>query len=217
MSKILERIKQLGLNLPDAPAPAANYVPFMISNKLIFVSGQIPMIENKLVQGKVGFDIDIPEAILAAKACGLAIIAQLNSATNNNLDNIKRIIPHREKSAVYMPDGYARASRKPGICMAQKVGAANIAAALKDPFLACSPVIAITGGPYTETRNRNTYQEIDDLAMFKSVTKSSVRINDPRQLPETLRQAFRISTTGKPGPSHIETVSYTHLTLPTKA
>ena len=92
LSKILERIKQLGLNLPDAPAPAANYVPFMISNKLIFVSGQIPMIENKLVQGKVGFDMDIPEAILAAKACGLAIIAQLNSATNNNLDNIKRII-----------------------------------------------------------------------------------------------------------------------------
>ena len=118
--------------------------------------------------------------------------------------NIKRIMPHSEKSAVYMADGYARASRKPGICMAQKVGAANIAAALKDPFLACSPVIAITGGPYTETRNRNTYQEIDDLAMFKSVTKSSVRINDPRQLPETLRQAFRISTTGKPGPSHIE-------------
>ena len=118
--------------------------------------------------------------------------------------NIKRIMPHSEKSAVYMADGYARASRKPGICMAQKVGAANTAAALKDPFLACSPVIAITGGPYTETRNRNTYQEIDDLAMFKSVTKSSVRINDPRQLPETLRQAFRVSTTGKPGPSHIE-------------
>lgn len=92
MPKVLERIKQLKLNLPDAPAPAANYVPFIISNKFIFVSGQIPMINNKLVVGKVGRDVELSEAILAAKACGLAIIAQLNSATNNNLDNIKRII-----------------------------------------------------------------------------------------------------------------------------
>ena len=92
MSKVLERIKQLKLNLPDAPVPAANYVPFIISNKFIFVSGQIPIINNKLVVGKVGKDIELSEAILAAKACGLAIIAQLNSATNNNLDNIKRII-----------------------------------------------------------------------------------------------------------------------------
>ena len=92
MPKVLERIKQLKLNLPDAPAPAANYVPFIVSNKFIFVSGQIPMINNKLVVGKVGRDVELSEAILAAKACGLAIIAQLNSATNNNLDNIKRII-----------------------------------------------------------------------------------------------------------------------------
>ena len=92
MPKVLERIKQLKLNLPDAPTPAANYVPFIVSNKFIFVSGQIPMINNKLVVGKVGRDVELSEAILAAKACGLAIIAQLNSATNNNLDNIKRII-----------------------------------------------------------------------------------------------------------------------------
>ena len=92
MPKVSERIKQLKLNLPDAPAPAANYVPFIVSNKFIFVSGQIPMINNKLVVGKVGRDVELSEAILAAKACGLAIIAQLNSATNNNLDNIKRII-----------------------------------------------------------------------------------------------------------------------------
>ncbi len=92
MPKVLERIKQLKLNLPDAPEPAANYVPFIVSNKFIFVSGQIPMINNKLVVGKVGRDVELSEAILAAKACGLAIIAQLNSATNNNLDDIKRII-----------------------------------------------------------------------------------------------------------------------------
>ena len=57
--------------------------------------------------------------------------------------NIQRIMTHSEKSAVYMADGYARASKKPGVCMAQKVGAANIAAGLRDPFLACSPVVAI--------------------------------------------------------------------------
>ena len=118
--------------------------------------------------------------------------------------NIKRVMTHSEKAAAYMADGYARASGKPGICMAQKVGAANIAAGLKDAFLACSPVIAITGGPSLGSRNRNTYQEIDDLSMFKSVTKSSIRIDDVSQMAESLRQAFRVSTTGKPGPSHIE-------------
>src|SRR6266436_937415 len=55
------------------------------------------------------------------------------------------VMTHGEKSAVYMADGYARASHRPGICMSQVIGAANLAAGLRDPFLACSPVIAITG------------------------------------------------------------------------
>ena len=59
--------------------------------------------------------------------------------------SIARIHCHGEKSAAYMADGYARASGKPGICMAQVIGALNLAAGLRDAYLAHSPVIAITG------------------------------------------------------------------------
>ena len=58
---------------------------------------------------------------------------------------IKRILTHCEKSAAYMADGFARVSGKPGICMAQSVGAANLAAGLQDAYLGNSPVIAFTG------------------------------------------------------------------------
>ena len=74
--------------------------------------------------------------------------------------DIKRILTHSEKSAVYMADGYARASGRPVVAFAQCVGAANLAAALRDPYLACSPLVVFTGGPYPATRNRNTYQQI---------------------------------------------------------
>ena len=59
---------------------------------------------------------------------------------------IKRIHTHGEKSAAYMADGYARASGRPGLCMAQVIGALNLAAGLRDAWLAHSPVIAFTGG-----------------------------------------------------------------------
>src|SRR2546427_12924975 len=60
--------------------------------------------------------------------------------------DIKRIHCHGEKSAAYMADGYARASGKPGVCMAQVIGALNLAAGLRDAWLAHSPVLAFTGG-----------------------------------------------------------------------
>src|SRR5256885_14890110 len=68
---------------------------------------------------------------------------------------IKRIHCHGEKAAAYMADGYARASAKPGICMAQVVGALNLAAGLRDAWLAKSPVIAFTGGRDPKSKFRN--------------------------------------------------------------
>src|SRR4051812_38004559 len=84
--------------------------------------------------------------------------------------DICRVMTHGEKAAAYMADGYARAARKPGLCMAQSVGAANLAAGLKDAYLAGSPVIAISGGPAPEYRYRHAYQEIEDFPMFGPVT-----------------------------------------------
>ena len=120
------------------------------------------------------------------------------------LAGIERIVCHGEKAAVYMADGYARASNGPAVCMAQSVGAANLAAGLQDPFLGLSPVIAITGHRPLSHQYRNSYQEIEHFRPFASTTKYSVAVDTVEQLPHLLRQAFRESTSGAPGPVHMD-------------
>ena len=118
--------------------------------------------------------------------------------------NVCRVSAHSEAAAVYMADGYARASKRPGLVFVQAVGATNAAAGLREPYLACSPVILFTGGPHADTRYRHLYQEIEDFPMFEPVTKSNVRMENMQRLPDLLRQAFRTATTGAPGPVHVE-------------
>jgi acetolactate synthase-1/2/3 large subunit len=116
---------------------------------------------------------------------------------------IRRVMTHGEKAAAYMADGYARASHRPGICMAQAIGAANLAAGLRDPYMAGSPVIALTGGQDPASRYRHLYQEIEDFPMFEPVTHANMYLDALPRLPDTLRQAFRTATT-TPGPVHIQ-------------
>ena len=117
---------------------------------------------------------------------------------------IARVHCHGEKSAAYMADGYARASGKPGICMAQVIGALNLAAGLRDAYLAHSPVIAMTGGRDPKTKFRKVYQEIDDVPAFEPVTKFNATIDEVARIPDLVRQAFRVATSGTPGPVHLQ-------------
>ena len=117
---------------------------------------------------------------------------------------IKRLHVHSEKSAVYMADGFARAAGKPAICMAQVIGALNIAAGLREPFLANSPVIAFTGGRSPKTKFRHVYQEIDDVPAFEPVTKFNATIDDVERFPDMLEQAYRNAVSGCPGPVHLQ-------------
>src|SRR5674476_1333035 len=117
---------------------------------------------------------------------------------------IARVHCHGEKSAAYMADGYARASGKPGVCMAQVIGALNLAAGLRDAWLAHSPVIAMTGGRDPKTKFRKVYQEIDDMPAFEPVTKMNVTIDEVARFPDMIRQAFRVATSGAPGPVHLQ-------------
>jgi acetolactate synthase-1/2/3 large subunit len=117
---------------------------------------------------------------------------------------IARIHCHGEKSAAYMADGYARASGRPGVCMAQVIGALNLAAGLRDAYLAHSPVLAFTGGRDPKTKFRKVYQEVDDLPAFEPVTKMNVTIDDVSRIPDMVRQAFRAATSGAPGPVHLQ-------------
>src|SRR5947209_4574765 len=88
--------------------------------------------------------------------------------------------------------------------MAQLLGAFNLAACLRDAYLAHSPVIAITGARDPKTKFRKVYQEIDDVPAFEPVTKFNATIDDIARAPDMLRQAFRVATTGAPGPVHLQ-------------
>src|SRR5881398_4104216 len=117
--------------------------------------------------------------------------------------DIARIHCHGEKAAAYMADGYARASGKPGVCMAQVVGAMNLAAGLRDAYLAHSPVIAFTGGRDPKTKFRKVYQEVDDVPAFEPVTKLNATVDAVERIPDMVRQAFRVAVSGAPGPVHL--------------
>ncbi len=117
---------------------------------------------------------------------------------------IHRVATHGEKSAAYMADGFARASKRPGVCMAQVIGALNLAAGLRDAFLAHSPVIAFTGGRLPQTKFRKVYQEVDDVPAFEPVTKFNATIDSVERFPDMIRQAFRVATSGTPGPVHLQ-------------
>lgn len=122
---------------------------------------------------------------------------------------ITRILGHSEKAVAYMADGYARVSGRPGICMAQSVGAANLAAGLQDPYLGHSAVIALTGRHVAPFQYRNAYQEVDHDPLYAAVTKFHGRIDTLEQIPHLLRQAFREATTGTPRPVHLDIAGFT--------
>ena len=121
---------------------------------------------------------------------------------------IQRVMVHGEKAAAYMADGYARASGRPGVCMAQMIGASNLAAGLRDGHMAGAPIIAVTGGPTPQSRYRHAYQEVDDVTQFDTLTKFNAQIDSVTRMPDLIRQAFRVATSGAPGPVHLRVQSH---------
>ncbi len=117
---------------------------------------------------------------------------------------ITRIMTHGEKAAAYMADAYGRVRHSVAVCGAQSVGAVNLAAGLQDAYLACSPVLALTGRLPQIQQYRNAYQEVDHAGPFSAVTKYSVSVGDVVQLPLFLRQAIREATSGTPRPVHLD-------------
>ncbi|WP_313135629.1 RidA family protein [Paracoccus jeotgali] len=86
-----DRLDELGLTLPPAPAPAANYVPYVRSGNLLFVSGQISANEDGLILGRLGEDMETAEGAEAARRCGLALLAQVRAAVGS-LDRVRQVV-----------------------------------------------------------------------------------------------------------------------------
>src|SRR5438552_322099 len=114
------------------------------------------------------------------------------------------ILAHSEKAAAYMADGYARVAQRPGVCMAQSVGAANLASGLQDPYLGRSPVIALTGRKEPSFQHRNAYQEVAQAPLFAAVTKFSTPVDSTGELPRLLRHAWRLALADTPRPTHLD-------------
>lgn len=145
----------------------------------------------------------------ALKKYGVTHIFYVESMLENmlleaNKLGIATIMTHTENAAGYMADGYARASGRPGVCMAQSIGAANLAGGIYDACLANSPVIAITGKKPPMMQYTGAYQEAEHRLLYEGITKFHGEILSGKQLPHVLSCLFRHAVTGKPGPVHAD-------------
>ncbi|WP_298909282.1 RidA family protein [uncultured Aliiroseovarius sp.] len=92
MSAFETRLAELGVTLPDAPAPAANYVPYVQVGDLVHVSGQISMKDGAFLTGKLGDDMSAEEGAEAARSCAIALLAQVKAACGGDLDRLQRVV-----------------------------------------------------------------------------------------------------------------------------
>ncbi len=92
MSAIESRLAELGVTLPDAPAPAANYVPYVQVGDMVHVSGQVSMQDGAFLTGKLGQDMDAEAGAAAARSCAIGLLAQLKAACGGDLDRLVRVV-----------------------------------------------------------------------------------------------------------------------------
>jgi len=124
---------------------------------------------------------------------------------------VRHILCRHEQCAAHAADGYARASGKPGICMATSgPGATNLVTGIANAYMDSSPVIAFTGQVSTRTPDssymigRDAFQEADIIGITTPITKYNYQVKEAAEIPKTVKMAFHIATTGRPGPVLID-------------
>lgn len=92
MSEIETRLKKLGLTLPEAAAPVANYVPYVTSGNMVFISGQISKIGDEAIGGRLGEDLSVEQGQAAARLSALNLLAQMKAACGGDLSRVRKIV-----------------------------------------------------------------------------------------------------------------------------
>jgi thiamine pyrophosphate-dependent acetolactate synthase large subunit-like protein len=117
-----------------------------------------------------------------------------------------RAIDHRhEQAAAFAAHAWTRLTRRPGVCMAASgPGATNLLTGVATAFTDCAPLVAIGGASPRVYFGMEAFQEIDQLAVFRPVTKWAERIYDARRIPDVVATAFRQATSGRPGPVYLD-------------
>jgi acetolactate synthase-1/2/3 large subunit len=124
---------------------------------------------------------------------------------------IRHILVRHEQCAAHAADGYARASGRPGVCMATSgPGATNLVTGIANAYLDSSPVVAFTGQVNTFSSNssymigRDAFQEADIIGITTPITKCNFQVKKASEIPKTIEMAFHLATTGRPGPALID-------------
>ncbi len=116
---------------------------------------------------------------------------------------IRHVMARDERSAAFMADGYARFSFKPGVCEAPSVGSTHVLPGVAEAYKGSLPMIVFTTDVPLHLEKRNMLTGLDQTSMFSGITKETFTLTDPSQVPHMMRRAFRVATTGKPGPVHV--------------
>ena len=118
-----------------------------------------------------------------------------------DVKNIKHVLTAHEQGAAHAADGYARASGKVGVCCATSgPGATNLVTGLANAFLDSIPVVAITGQVKSSMIGHDAFQEVDITGITMPITKQNFLVNKPEELAQTMRLAFQMAKSGRPGP-----------------
>ncbi len=132
-------------------------------------------------------------------------ILNIYDALYKNSDAIRHILTAHEQAASHAADGYARASGKVGVCLATSgPGATNIVTGIATAYMDSIPIVAITCNVAKNLLGKNSFQEVDICGVTKPITKANFQVKDGNELADTIRNAFEIARSGRPGPVLID-------------
>src|ERR1700691_1725000 len=121
-------------------------------------------------------------------------------------DSSIQFIPVRhEQGGAYMADAYGRLTARAGVCLGTLgPGATNLVTGVADAFLDRAPLVALTGQSGLERMHKESHQYIDVVRLMRPITKWNARVSEPGIIPETVRKAFKVAESEKPGATHLE-------------